>query len=192
MVLRALLPVVAACLLPATALGQDKACTAPCETDGRPAFDLKALQARHFVVDSRAELAGVGQGLEVVVLSRPTPEGAGKGLDRVARLFVLSGGRVEFDSFEWDGVGDAVEPGVNSKTFFGVKWSVARPPRARKGGGLLVLTGVVPLQDPGEPIRTGSRVLVLSYNQEAGFDQVLDGTGARPAVVGSTDVRFPL
>lgn len=155
----------------------------------RPVFDLKGLNGRQYQIESRSDLQGIGEGLQVIVMRRATPEGEEKGLTHINRLFVLAGDRVVFDSFEFDEVGEAVEPGINTRTFFRIKWSVLK---RGKNAGLLVLTGLVPLQDPGEPLRLGNRTLVLALQGDGGFDDVVDATSAKPAAVGGTDVRIPL
>ena len=58
--------------------------------------------------------------------------------------------------------------------------------------GLLVLTGITPQQDPGEPVRTAPRTLVLSYRPDAGFDQVVDVTSVKPAVIQGGELKVAL
>ena len=57
---------------------------------------------------------------------------------------------------------------------------------------LLVLTGLAPQQEPGEPIRTASRTLVMSYRPDAGFDQVADVTSLKPAVIQGGELKVAL
>lgn len=158
--------------------------------DSRPVFDVRGLRIRGYEIVMRTELVGIGEGLQVVVMSRRVEECGDSGLDKVTRMFILSGDRIEFDSFEWDEIGDYVEPGINSRTFFGLEWSTHK--RARpKAEPFLVLRGTVPLQQPGESIRTARRTLVLSRGS-AGFDLVADVLGASVPILGPTDVRVPL
>ena len=171
-----------ASLVPALALAQTRT--------ERPPFDLKSLKALHYEVASRTDLVGVGQGLQVVTMILNLPEGEAAGLSLVTRVFVLQNDRVEFDSFQWDRVPNGIEPSVNSRTFFKARWSVAS--RGKNKEGLFVLSGTVPLQDPGEPVRTGERTLVLEYKAESGFVQILDVTGRKPATVTATEVKIPL
>jgi hypothetical protein len=160
--------------------------------DDRRAFDLKKMKALRFEVASTSELAGLGLDLKVVVMTQPLDnEAAAKKLGPVTRMFVLQGEQVVFDSFAWDEVSEAVEPGPTTRTFFDLKWSVVKPVKTAKTG-FLVLTGAVPQQDPGEAIRTASRVLVMTYRAESGFEEVLDAISARPAVVTGTEVRIPI
>ncbi len=157
--------------------------------DDRPLFVLKSYTIRGYKVESRDELRGIGKGLQVLVLSLTLPEAECKckELGVLQRLFVLDGERVELDTFVEDGIEDAIEPSINSATFFNLKWSVTKTKPA-----MLVLTGVTPQQTPGEKVKTAQRTLVLSWTSDGGFDMVADVTSARPAVVGPTDVRVPL
>jgi hypothetical protein len=172
-------------LVPALAWGQPAR-----PDDRRPIFNLKALQAVRFEVDSRSDMVGIGAGFQLVILSHAIRDGEGKGLDRISRVFVLQGDRVEFDSFLWDGVGDAVEPGIASKTFFAVRTKMVKGVRAR--APYLVLSGTVPIQNPGEPIRISNRMLVLSWTAEQGFKTALDVTSDAPPVLSGASVRVDL
>jgi hypothetical protein len=159
--------------------------------DGRPIFNLKSLLKQQYEVAQREDLKGIGQGLTLVVMALPLPEaeGQGKGLERIQRLYVLDGDRVVFDSFTFDRIPETSEPSVNSPTFFGLQWAVQKGAKAKDG--VLILKGLRPLQDPGEPVRTGHRILVLSYGA-GGFDPVVDAVSARPATLTPTEVKVPL
>jgi hypothetical protein len=157
--------------------------------DDRPMFILKNYSIRGYKIESRDELKGIGKGLQVLVLSLTLPEAECqcKELGIVQRLFVLDGERVELDSFVEDGIEDAIEPSVNTPTFFNLKWSVTKSKPA-----MLVLTGVTPQQNPGEKVKTAQRTLVLGWSSDGGFEAVADVTSSKAAVVGPTDVRVPL
>jgi len=158
--------------------------------DLRRVFDSAALRGLRFEMASRGPLEGFGKSLELLVLTRAIPEGQEKGLGSVSRIVILDGNRVEFDSFTWDKVGDMVEPGVDTRTFFSARVS---PLKAAKGkSSYLVIAGLMPQQDVGQPARSINRVLVLSYTPEAGFDDVLDAKSAKPAAVtvGSVKIDF--
>ncbi len=157
--------------------------------DDRPLFVLKNFTTRGYQVQSREELRGIGRGFQVLVLSLAMPEAENKckELGTLQRLFVLDGERVELDSFVEDGVEDAIEPSLNTATFFNLKWSVTKGKP-----GLLVLSGVTPQQSPGEAPRTAQRTLVLQWTPDGGFEALVDVTSSRPAVVGPADVRVPL
>ncbi len=159
--------------------------------EDRPVFNPVELKKRGFDTVSHTDIQGVGTGLVAVLVSQvlPEAEGTGSGLERISRLFVLAGDRIVFDTFDWDRVGEFVEPSVNSRTFFQLSWSVVKGPKTRS---FLVLRGLVPLQDPGEPIRTGQRVLVLSFDPPATFDALVDAVGDVESVVTPNEVRFPL
>jgi hypothetical protein len=168
---------------------QEAAKTAVSDRDDRPVFVLKGFTGRGYQVESREELKGIGKDFQVLVLSLTLPEAECKckELGKLQRLFVLEGERVEMDSFVEDGIEDAIEPSINTTTFFDLKWSVTKSKPA-----LLVLTGVTPQQSPGEAARPAQRTLVLSYSQENGFEMVADTVSLKPAIVGPTDVRVPL
>lgn len=157
--------------------------------DDRPVFVLKSYTSRGYQVESREELKGIGKGLQVLVLALPLPEAecVCKELGRLQRLFILDGERVEMDSFVEDGIEDAIEPSVNTATFFNLKWSVTKTKPA-----MLVLTGISPQQSPGEKVRTAERTLVMSWTPEAGFEALAETISARPAIVGPADIRIPL
>lgn len=159
--------------------------------EDRPVFNPVVLKKRGFEIVSHTDIQGVGTGLVAVLTTQALPEaeGTGSGLERISRLFVLIGDRIVFDSFDWDNVGEFVEPSINSRTFFQLAWSVVKGQKTRP---FLVLRGITPLQSPGEPIRTGQRVLVLSYEAPATFDALVDAVGDVEAIVTPTEVRFPL
>ena len=159
--------------------------------EDRPVFNPVMLKQRGFDTVSHTDIQGVGTGLVAVLATQALPEaeGTGSGLERISRLFVLAGDRIVFDTFGWDRVGEFVEPSVNTRTFFGLSWSVVKGPKTRP---FLVLRGLVPLQEPGEPIRTGQRVLVLSLEAPGTFDGLVDAVGEVEPVVTPTEVRFPL
>jgi len=159
--------------------------------EDRPVFNPVILKKLGFEIVSHTDIVGIGEGLVAVLATQvlPEAEGTGSGLERISRLFVLSGDRVLFDSFAWDEVGEFVEPSVNSRTFFQLSWSVVKGPKTR---AFLVLRGLVPMQEPGEPIRTGQRVLVLSFEPPVTFDAQVDAVGDVLPVVTPTEVRFPL
>lgn len=182
-------------LAAATATAQEPA-PAPGEADravldDRPVFNPVLLKQRGFDTVSHTDIQGVGTGLVAVLATQALPEaeGTGSGLERISRLFVLAGDRIVFDTFDWDRVGEFVEPSVNTRTFFGLSWSVVKGPKTRP---FLVLRGLSPLQEPGEPIRTGQRVLVLSFVPPGTFDGLVDAVGDVEPVVTPTEVRFPL
>lgn len=154
-------------------------------------FDLKKLRALRFEVASSTDLAGIGKDLKVVVMHLPLEEEFAKVLGPITRMFILEGERILFDSFEWDDVSDAVEPGPNTRTFFKLNWSVIKPSKSAKQA-FLVITGVIPQQEPGEAIKTANRILVLRYSTETGFEDVVDATSARPAVISGTEIKIPL
>jgi hypothetical protein len=161
--------------------------------DERRLFDVKDLRARRYSVESSTDVVlPSGRQLTAVVLTCATPDGADKGLAKISRFFLLDGDRVEFDSFAWDQVHDSVEPGPNSRTFFNLTWEVPKLPKGSKSTPTLILKGLIPLQNPGEPIRTGNRVLILAFRGEHGFEALVDATSGRPAVVGTGEVRIPL
>lgn len=162
------------------------------EEDTRPLINLRELAKQHYEVVKREDLKGIGQGLMVVemAVALPEAEGQGKGLERISRLFVLDGDRITFDSFRFDGIPETGEPSVNSRTFFQLQWSVLKGAKGKNGQ--LMLKGIVPMQDPGEKVRTGQRVLVLSYHGVGGFETEVDAVSARPATVGPGEVRIPL
>lgn len=159
--------------------------------EDRPVFNPVVLKKRGFEIVSHTDIQGVGTGLVAVLAHQvlPEAEGTGSGLERISRLFVLAGDRIVFDSFAWDDVGEFVEPSINSRTFFQLSWSVVKGPKTRP---FLVLRGITPLQATGEPIRTGQRVLVLSYEAPATFDALVDAVGDAEPVITPTEVRFPL
>lgn len=159
--------------------------------EDRPVFNPVVLKKRGFEIVSHTDIQGVGTGLVAVLTQQvlPEAEGTGSGLERISRLFVLAGDRIVFDSFEWDEVGEFVEPSINSRTFFQLSWTVVKGPKTRP---FLVLRGITPQQATGEPIRTGQRVLVLSYEAPATFDALVDAVGDGEPVVTPTEVRFPL
>ena len=185
--------VVAAGAVAATSVAQGRSPVKTADKDERKLFDLKKLKELRFLryeMVSTTDLQGIGQGLKVVLMARAIPGGEGKGLAAISRLFVLEGERIEFDSFDWDDVSDSLEPGPNTKTFFDLKWSVVRASKTARA--LLVLTGLAPQQEPGEPIRTASRTLVMSYRPDAGFDQVADVTSLKPAVIQGGELKVAL
>lgn len=154
----------------------------------RAPFDLKALRSLGWEIESRAPVAGIEPAVQAVVMTIALPEGQGVGLGRVSRLFLLDAtDHVVFDSFAFDKVSDSIEPSVNSRTFFGLKWSVTRGTRGRPA--YLVLSGTMPLQAPGEPVRTCQRTAVLSQVAGDGFVEVVDVRGPRPAITGPGEVR---
>lgn len=159
--------------------------------EDRPVFNPVTLKQRGFDTVSHTDIQGVGTGLVAVLATQALPEaeGTGNGLERISRLFVLAGDRIVFDTFDRDRVGEFVEPSINTRTFFGLSWSVIKGPKTRP---FLVLRGLVPLQEPGEPIRTGQRVLVLSFEAPGTFDGLVDAVGEVEPVVTPTEVRFPL
>ncbi|MBM4395476.1 MAG: hypothetical protein FJ087_07275 [Deltaproteobacteria bacterium] len=155
----------------------------------RPAFDLKSLRARQWDIATRGPIAGVEPAVQGIVMTMPLPEGQEKGLGAVSRLFLLDAhDRIVFDSFVNDKVSDSIEPSVNSRTFFELKWSVTRAARGRPA--YLVLSGTVPRQAPGEPIRTVQRTTVLAYTPGKGFEEVVDVVGPKPAITGPGEIRL--
>jgi hypothetical protein len=169
--------------------GASRAAPAPADSDDRPVFVMKSFTSRGYQVESREELKGIGTGFQVLVLALTLPEAECKckELGKLHRLFVLDGERIELDTFVEDGVEDAIEPSINSETFFDLKWSVTKTKPA-----MLVLTGVTPQQSPGEEARPAQRTLVLSWSANDGFEMVADAVSAKPAILGPTDLRIPL
>jgi len=157
--------------------------------DDRPVFVMKSYTSRGYQVQAREELKGIGKGLQVLVLSLTLPEAECKckELGTLQRLFVLDGERVELDTFAEDGVEDAIEPSINTPTFFNLQWSVTK-----SKAPMLVLTGVTPQQAPGEKPKTAMRTMVMAWSSNGGFEAVADVTSARPAIVGPGEVRVPL
>lgn len=158
--------------------------------DRRRVFDPAAMRGLRFEVASRGPLEGFGKPLELLALTRAIPEGQDKGLGAVSRIVILDGNRVEFDSFSWDKVGDMVEPGVDTRTFFSARVSVMKAAKGKTA--YLVIAGLMPQQDIGQTARSVNRVLVLSYTPETGFDEVVDAKSSRPAAVtvGSVKIDF--
>lgn len=159
----------------------------PGETRHR--FVVREFSGRGWKLLSRQDLPGFGTGFQLLLLGMDLPEADGKGqnLGPVNRLLILDGEWIEFDSFVDDGIDDAVEPGLNTPTFFQLKWSVVKGKRP-----LLVIQGVVPTQGPGEPLQTGQRTWVLGWTAREGFESLADIVAKRPAQVGATEVRVPL
>lgn len=159
----------------------------PGETRHR--FVVREFSGRGWKLASRQDLPGFGPGFQVLVLGMDLPEADEKGraLGPVNRLLVLDGEWIEFDSFVDDGIDDAVEPSLQTPTFFQLKWSVLKGKRP-----LLVLQGIVPTQGPGEPLQTGQRTWVLGWTPREGFESQADVVARRPAQVGPTEVRVPL
>jgi len=171
--------IVAAMLAVLPAMGQN----AP----GRHVFDLKALRALRWEIQSRAPVTGVEGAVQAVVMTMKLPEGKQFGLEEISRLFLLDANDgIVFDSFAWDRVSEGVEPSVNTRTFFELKWSLAKPARGRPA--YLTLSGKVPVQAPGDPVRAVFRTTVIAWTGKA-FEEVVDVRAQRPAITGPGEVR---
>jgi len=157
--------------------------------DRRSVFDPAALRGLRFEVASRGPLEGFAKPFEVLVLTRAVAEGQEKGIGPVSRVVILDGNRVEFDSFTWDKVADTVEPSLDTRTFFNVRVNVLKA--ATKGKpSYLVLAGLVPLQDIGQPVHTANRLLVLGHTPGHGFWEAVDAKSAKSAIVNYGNVRI--
>jgi len=176
-------------LLAMWAPGIARADQGPDPGETRHRFVVREFSGRGWKLLSREELAGFGPGFQLLVLGMPLPEVEEKAreLGSVNRLLVLDGEWIEFDSFVDDGIDDAVEPSIQTPTFFRLKWSVVKGKRP-----LLVLQGVVPTQGPGEALQTGQRTWVLGWTPREGFESLADVVARRPAQVSATEVRVPL
>ena len=159
--------------------------------DDRPVFNPVVLKKRGYQVMPAEDVVDFGDSLVAVMTAQvlPEAEGTNSGLEQISRLFILSGDRIVFDSFEMDDVGEFVEPSINSRTFFQLTWSVVK---VTKGKSYLVLRGITPRQKSGEPIRTAKRVVVLTQKGPASFEVLVDSAGTTDPVVTATEVRIPI
>lgn len=156
--------------------------------DERPVFDFRSLKIRGFVVESRGVIPE-WPSVEVVLLANQIPEGEPFGLNKISRLFILEGDRIEFDSFIWDGVEDGIAPSVNSSTFFNLAWRLDKLGRSKSVH--LIVTGTVPLQKAGEPPKTANRTLVIT-KENSGLELVADIVGRSSATVKGAEVKLTL
>ena len=157
--------------------------------DNRPVINKKSLKIRGYQVEEQVELPGFGPGWSAVHLTLALPEAENKALSSVSRLYILDGDRIEFDSFIFDAIEDGIEPSVNTRTFFQMKWNVSMK-RSKPAG--LVLKGIVPRQAPGDNIRVAMRTLVLVWSKKDGFRETADVISREPARISSGRLTVPV
>lgn len=157
--------------------------------DNRPIINKKSLKMRGYEVIEQVELTGFGPGWTAVLLSLRLPESETDALATINRLYILDGDRIEFDSFAFDAIEDAIEPSTSTRTFFGMKWEVMMKGKAPGG---LVLTGIVPRQAPGDPVKIATRTLVLRWSKAGGFKEAADVISCEPARVSGGIITVPV
>lgn len=167
--------------------GDDKAASAP--VDKRPVINKRSLKIRGYKVAEQVELSDFGPGWSAVHLTLDLPEAQNKALSSISRLYVLDGDRIEFDSFAFDTIEDGIEPSVNTRTFFDMKWEVTKKGRRPSG---LVLKGIVPRQSAGEDVRVETRTLVLIWSKDNGFQETADVVSRDPARISSGILTVPV
>ena len=157
--------------------------------DNRAVINKKSLKMRGYEVIEQVELTGFGPGWTAVLLSLRLPESETDALATISRLYILDGDRIEFDSFAFDAIEDAIEPSTSTRTFFGMKWEVMMKGKAPGG---LVLTGIVPRQAPGDPVKIATRTLVLRWSKGGGFKEAADVISCEPARVSGGIITVPV
>jgi len=157
--------------------------------DNRPVINKKSLKMRGYEVVEQVDLAGFGPGWTAVLLTLRLPEAALESLTAISRLYILEGDRIEFDSFAFDAIEDGIEPSVNTRTFFNMKWEIQMRGKSPSG---LILTGIVPRQAPGSDVRTASRTLVLRWSKSGGFSEAADVISCDPARVSGGIMTVPI
>ncbi|HNZ02814.1 MAG TPA: hypothetical protein PKK50_01605 [Myxococcota bacterium] len=162
---------------------------APEVCDNRPVINKKSLKMRGYEVVDQVDLTSFGPGWSAVLLSLKLEDAETDTLAAVNRLYILDGDRIEFDSFSFDAIEDAIEPSVSTRTFFKMKWEVRMKGKSPNG---LVLTGIVPRQAQGEPVRTSNRTLVLGWSKTTGFFEAADVVSRDPARVSGGIVTVPV
>ncbi|HOD06779.1 MAG TPA: hypothetical protein PKG98_01650 [Myxococcota bacterium] len=162
---------------------------APEVCDNRPVINKKSLKMRGYEVVDQVDLASFGPGWSAVLLSLKLEDSETDALAAVNRLYILDGDRIEFDSFSFDAIEDAIEPSVSTRTFFQLKWEIRMKGKVPNG---LVLTGIVPRQAQGEPVCTSNRTLVLGWSKTKGFFESADVVSRDPARVSGGIVTVPV
>lgn len=157
--------------------------------DVRPVINKKSLKVRGYQVVEQVELSAFGNGWSAVLLSLALPEAETEALSAVSRLYILEGDRIEFDSFAFDSIEDSIEPSINTRTFFKMKWEVLYKGKTPSG---LVLTGIVPRQASGEKVRVATRTLVLQWTPATSFRETADVVSREPARVSGGIMTVPV